>query len=263
LKASLLSVLFCLAIPVAAQHWELVDSMKVNLRITAVSVDPQSQLYLGCENGEIVVFDAGGNEKNRYLFPGMGVPSLIDAWNPLRPFVFFQDTQQYLYLDRFTVNPRVYSFKTMGTTFVSLAAPGMDNSLWTLQLPGFELKKRDQTTLSEILNIPLRNTRQVSQISQFKSYRNLLILTDLQLGLLLYDQFGNVLRSHPDVRSSHIQVYQDSIYAYDGTTLYIVPAFENKKREAIPAPTGYNYALAMPGYFLFIGEQQVDRYILR
>jgi hypothetical protein len=85
---------------VSAQVWEKITTVDLNQNIEQVSIDRQGNLYMEVESGAIEKYNRNGVFQRHFSPNKKSNPSLIEAWQGLRVFVFYKGFQEYLFLDR-------------------------------------------------------------------------------------------------------------------------------------------------------------------
>ncbi|MTI41851.1 hypothetical protein E1140_20280, partial [Fulvivirga lutimaris] len=115
------------------------DSIKVS-NIDKVSIDRQGSVYLGDESGNVDKYNAQLELTDRFSPVQKGEIGVLEAWNPLKIFVFYQQLQQYAFLDRFLVTANRYDIKDI-SSYAGLATVSLDNNLWLIDLARFGLIK--------------------------------------------------------------------------------------------------------------------------
>ena len=179
------------------QTLQLIRSFKVSNTPVQVSTDRQGNLYLGNKNGSIDKYNLQGELLRHFSTQKVSIPSILEAWQGLRIFVFYREYQEYLFLDRFfNPSPR-YTFSADVFQFVNLATIGNDEQLWVVDGQDLSLKSMD-IHLREIrtdspLNLYLDPNG--SELTYLRSYQNFVFLADKASGILVFDNQGNYLET--------------------------------------------------------------------
>jgi hypothetical protein len=163
-------------------------------KTSAAFLDSKELLFLGDINGNVRRVHPENDEILVYGPPRPSRVSLLDASNPLRIFVFYEDLQEYVVLDRFLTEIARYSLSDY-TTYAGLCAPSQNNQLWLIDLQNFTLRKIDPSGTSNEITIPLQQVLDPDDfdISLIREYQNLLFLADRKRGVYIFDNLGNLL----------------------------------------------------------------------
>ncbi len=205
---------------VFAQKLQLIDSVAIDT-LTAVSMDKTGNVFLCNEKGEISKYSSFGKLLDTFIPQQPAVVGSIEAWQMLRVFVFYGQSQQYLYLDRFlnATEPQLLSEFTNG--FVSHATPGEDNSIWLINETALSLEKYDLRTARQVVNTDLLLfVEEDYQFTDIKTYQNKVYINLKKQGILVFDLFGNFIQKLPLENVSHLNFYNDTLYYPDGTFLH-------------------------------------------
>lgn len=190
---------FCIiAFPCLAQGQSLQLLKEITIpKAKAVSKDLSGNIYIASEKGDVFKYNDEGERITHYSPTKQGEISLIEAWNPLRVFLFYADFQEYLFLDRFLTPSPLYALDESITGFVNTASPSLDNNIWLVDLTSFSLQKFDINFNQVLINIPLElilNPKDY-EINFIKEYQNILFVNDKKTGILVFDNLGNYIRT--------------------------------------------------------------------
>ncbi|GAB4374493.1 MAG: hypothetical protein Kow0075_00180 [Salibacteraceae bacterium] len=195
-----------------------VDGVKLVREITYKAhlwrIDQLNNLY-AVNNGELVKFDANGNQLTRYSNKLVGNSVMLDVTNPMKVSVYAPDQQVLLTLDSRLAEMRdPINFTRMGYEQVSLACLSHTNRLWIYDALEFRL-----VNLSSQLD-PLRTSLNLAQLlrveffpTDLKEFNQNLYLTDPNHGVFQFDQFGNYVRKIP-IKGIHRLVISDNHLYY-------------------------------------------------
>lgn len=241
------------------QTWHKLDSLQFKERITAFTVDYTGNLYLGFETGSLKKFNQDLKEIQNFRTPDFVNIDLIEAWNPLKAFLFSKPQQEYLFLERFSSSPILYQVRDLTREFTEFVIPGVDNSLWILESPVLQLKKFDATQNQMVLNVPIGRQFGIDRIDFFKAYKNLLIGSNAEDGLYFFDQFGNLTSKLNLPGISKFMIQQDKVVALANSQVIIFD-IRTQKKEVLEGPPGYNGVILIGKRFYFITNDQIDIY---
>lgn len=193
-----------------SQKMVLTDSAKVN----------STDLMLSDKGGNIYVTDIRGNlykfdpKLDSFLVYSPSNPARIssfDPWRELKIFVFYEETQEFTWLNRFLNSLADYK---MPAGFIVAATPSFDNKLWLFDQPSMSLIKYDYLNKNTDFRKPLSLVikKPLAKVSIFREYQNRIYLAGQEGELYVFDNLGNFLFSQPlPPESRWIGFYEENI----------------------------------------------------
>lgn len=160
-----------------AQDWELVRSFPVP-RIHKFQVDRYGNLFVGDRNGNIFKLDSLGNTLETYSPVSGSLPSDLQVSQSVNVFVFYEDWQRFVLLDRFLGNARTFEFSDSEEIgYVKSACWASDGNVWLFDQSNFSLKKYNPTTKSILLSLPFNfsSENEELEITQLREYEGKII----------------------------------------------------------------------------------------
>lgn len=208
------SIVFLLSLILASRclaQFLVVDSIRVQ-HITHLSIDKNGYIYTGDRWGNVQKYDHELKKRERYSPERGGGVAVLECWNPLRLFVSYRDTREYVFLNRFLADAG--RFRLNETIYAGLIAPSSDHTIWYIDYADLILRKFDpafhQTQTDRPLNL-LLNPKD-HELTHLKEYQNLLFLSDSKSGILVFDNFANFLYSIKAEGVGYFNFYKDEIY---------------------------------------------------
>ena len=248
LKAKLSILLFIIHFSVSGQ-FIIIDSIRVN-NIDKVSIDRQGSIYLGDQNGNVDKYNSKLELTDRFSPVQKGSIGILEAWNPLKVFVFYQQLQQYAFLDRFLVTANRYELKDI-SSYAGLATISLDNNLWIIDLAKFGLIKYNisygQIEIERPFDLILNP--ESYEITHIREYQNLLFVSDKKSGILIFDNLGNYLRTIKAVGISYFNFEGDKIYFKVQNNLIIKDIYDKAVKEIKVDKEVVNVILYEKSYF--------------
>ena len=188
--------------------------------VSAAFLDPRIGLFIGDVRGNVYRYNLDGTPSALiYSPPKPARVTLLDASNPLRIFLYYEDLQEYVLLDRFLTETARYSLNEL-STFAGICAPSQNNQVWMLDLQMFSLRKIDPLNPSGALTIPLEQILDPEDydITHMQEYQNLLFFADLKRGVYIFDNMGNLVQ-HIDLPGiSRFSFYDNKLLMVSGKT---------------------------------------------
>ena len=204
-----------------------VDSLKNAAFKHKLTIETEAQFITSDYMGNIYLVDR--TELKKYSAEGVlissfsdriaGSISSVDASNPLRVQVFYQDFGQIIYLDDvLSVIGSKISLVDQGLDQATLSCLSWDDGIWLYDPQDFELKR---------LGSDLRLSHQSGNINQLLGIEvdpiyiveknNYVYLNDPATGILVFDQFGTYYKTLPVRNIEHFQVGSEQVsYLEDG-----------------------------------------------
>ncbi|MBO3698547.1 hypothetical protein [Roseivirga sp. E12] len=254
---SFLLIYFCSP----AQELVKVDSFNLGYTPTAASIDRRGYLYFSNNQGAIDKLDQTGKQVYHFSPQKQGTPTLIDAWQGLRTFVYYQSFQEYLLLDRFLNTSERYSINNNQiSNFSGLATLASDNNLWILNNQELSLIKvdiNDREVLAENklnLSLDLENW----EMKFIRSYQNYLFIAIEEEGILAFDNLGNYIEKITGQSTNNFTFNQDEIIFISDSKLYMVHLYKKTKREISLPDLPYQFVLMENNQIFLVHNQTVD-----
>jgi hypothetical protein len=211
LRNSLIFLLLFVA-GAAQSQYVVTDSIKVG-DVDYMSVDWLGNIYLADGSGNIDKYSDKGQKLERFSPSKKGKITVLEAWNPLKIFVFYSGLQQYAFLDRFLINDNRFDLKNI-STFVGMSTNSLDNNIWLVDYADFSLKKYNMNFNQIVINRPfdLLLDPKNYDITHMREYQNLLFVSDSKTGILVFDNLGNYLQTIKDRGVHYFNFNGDQVY---------------------------------------------------
>ena len=217
-----------------SQDSSSVMSFELTLEIEVTSKSITSD-YLGnaytIDDNEIAKYSAAGILISSFSDKNAGTITSVDASNPLRVQVFYQDFGQIIYLDDvLSVIGSKISLIEQGLDQATLSCSSWDDGIWLYDPQDFELKR---------LGSDLRLSHQSGNINQLVGIEanpnyiieknNFVYLNDPLTGILVFDQFGTYYKTLPVRGIDRFQVSGEQVfYLQDGKLMsYNMQTFQH------------------------------------
>lgn len=227
-----------------------------------ISKDRNGNLYfLATNNRTVLRVDSLGNPLGNFSPPARGRIASIDAWNPMKILLFYEDRQELLLLDRFLRpigNTTLQDVNYTGTA--KTASLASDDSFWLFDETNLTLSKLDlqlrKVTVETPLNLILDKER--FNVKQLREYQNMVYLLDAN-GIFVFDNLGNYKRKLPIAGVTYINFLGNELYFVQDGELHLVDLYTSEKR-TIPLPKPYTTALVSKGQLYLFSPKQLDIY---
>ncbi len=164
------------------------------------TIDYYGKIYICDKKGVIKRLDNLGNTEVIFSPSSSFVPTNFDTKNPNQIFIFYQELQEWVILNRFLteierykVSEKIESSVYNQIGFVRLLVPSPNNTLWFFDESDFSLKNYDvlnkQILSQTSLGLLLKNEEY--PISYLQFYQGHVFLGVQGQGILIFDNFGN------------------------------------------------------------------------
>ncbi|OEK01798.1 hypothetical protein BFP97_09840 [Roseivirga sp. 4D4] len=248
-----------------AQSLEKTYSFDLGYRPTAASIDRQGYLYFSNNQGAIDKLDKKGNEIYHYSPQKQGTPTLIDAWQGLRTFVYYQNFQEYILLDRFlNASERYQVNSNQISDFSGLATLANDNNLWILNNQELSLKKIDINDRELLIENQLNLSLDIDSwdIKFIRSYQNYLFIGDSKEGIFVFDNLGNYSEKITESGIDFFTFTGDEIVFLSSGKLQMIHLYDKTKREISLPDLPYQFVLMENNQIFLVHNQTVEVYNL-
>ncbi|MDX1629135.1 MAG: hypothetical protein R3345_10585 [Fulvivirga sp.] len=242
-----------------AQQLKLVDSLEVEA-IETVSADRLNNFYIATKKGILKQYSQDNELKIEFAPQKAGNITLVEAWNPLRIFIFYENFQEYVLLDRFLIPSSRYDMQAI-TAYAGLATISADNNLWLVDLADFGLKKYNNSFGQTIINtsFDLLLDPDDYEISFIREYQNLVFIADKKSGILVFDNMGNFLRKIGYTDVDYFNFLDREIYFVENNKLIFVNIYNNEIR-TMQLPFAPQFALVTSNYVRLFDDKMVKIY---
>lgn len=227
----ILTLVFLLEFQIShGQRFRLLSDTMVT--VSSISIDQDGNVYTVNKSGTLTKWDLTGSPLLTFSPPKLGSVTLLEAWQGLRPFLFYRDFQEFILLDRFLTSSSNYDFPSLGIGYVQLATLGFDNNLWVIDVNDFSLKKIDLLYKAIINNTSLEFLLKpdLHEINFMREYQNLLFINDEITGIMVFDNFGNYLRSIEVSGLTQLGFFKNEAYYLKNQKLNFIDIYNQEAR---------------------------------
>lgn len=233
-RSILLIVLIHFAVNLSAQDVSKVKSFQLAFEPITASIDRQGHLYFASARGAIEKYDQEGKLEYHYSPQMKAEPSLLEAWQGLRVFVYYDNFQEYLFLNRFLTDSERYDLGDFNLSqFNGVATLSADNNLWTVDSNNLMLRKVDLQNGEVLLDNNLALTLSESDLkpSYLREYQNLLFFSNQNGGILVFDNLGNFVEKLAAPALSFFSFSKNELIYLNKNKLTLIDIYKKEKRE--------------------------------
>lgn len=192
---------------------------------------------------QLTKYRENGTLFRTYSNKGLGTITSIDALNPLKIVVFYQDFSKVVFLDN-TVTENGFPIQLQDREWeqTSLVCASYDNGIWLFDQVQFNLIRLNQqlqvTTqiknLNQILNLALQPVFMIE-------YDNYLYMSIPEIGIFQFDIFGTFIKTIPIKGLTKFQVFNNILYYSNTPGVLNAYSIKTLQESAIPLPIS-NYS---------------------
>lgn len=194
-----------------------------------ITTDHLNNSYIIDNKNQVMQFDSSGTLIGRYSNNKYGQLSTLDATSPFNLVLFYKDFSTALTADNRLTVKTLYKFPSIGASHVSAACLSNDNYIWFYDQREAKLKKVNSkyTVIQESQN--MNQMLGLNLSPNFMIERNdFVFVGDPNLGIIMFDLFGNYYRSFPISGLTSFQVLKNNIVYYDAGKLKIFNYIEQE-----------------------------------
>lgn len=196
---------------IAQTKWQPLDS--INAKAQKCFIDPLNRTYI-IRKGEIELRDEKQKVLTVYSNKLIGEDILVDVSNPLKILVYSADQMKLIFLDsRLAELKEPINLMSKGFEQISLAATSYNNGFWLYDPINFQLIRFDQNSEEE------RKSLNIGQLLRKELYptdlierNNKVYMTDPNVGVLVFDVYGNYINTLPLKGIEHLVINNDRLF---------------------------------------------------
>lgn len=183
------------------------------------------------------MFDSTGFLKNRFSDKSLGKITSVDARNPLKIVVFYEDIPAIIFLDNMLAqNGETVWLQKLQMEQTSAVCASYNSGLWLYDRLEFQLTRVDQHfkithqtgNLAQIIGTKLNPEWMMEEGNWLYVYNPL-------SGILIFDFYGTYLKTIPKKNLINMQVFENNLLLYDGNNL-IIYNIKTLQEKSIPLP---------------------------
>ncbi|MFT4532890.1 MAG: hypothetical protein ACJA1A_002326 [Saprospiraceae bacterium] len=203
----------CITSQKAVVELKLDSQLDINEKIDQVEIDNLQNIYILTSDDKIIRYDSDLNKKYEYSNGSIGDIVSIDATNPQKILCFIAAFNRILILDNTLAEIKTLDLSTTEFLDVTAVARSNDNRIWIFDPINQVLVKIDnlgnaQFTSNRLSDYNLGNVNPTI----IREKENKVVIVDEDLGILIFDNFGQFLKIIPELDVEYIQIFGDYIF---------------------------------------------------
>lgn len=222
-----------------------------------VEADNLDNIYLVDKNNGISVYDKDYKKLFQYSVRSLGNITEIDVRNPQKILVYYGDYLKVIFLDNTLSQIKQLDFETLGFWDVQSIALSRDNYIWMYDPVNGRLQKiNDDGEILISTNENFDNTIDLNS-AQDIAVQNDKVLVLKETQILIFDEFGNFLRSIP-LQSAGIKIIKDkvlSLHERKVSQIDMTIRLESGQNQLFELPENVNDYMIRDGKVIFIDDK--------
>lgn len=243
------------------QDWELERSISIS-GINGLEFDNRGSLYLTLKGGEVRKLLANGSESAVFSPVKNGEIYSLEASQQFKVLLFYQNFQEVLILNRFLGDPARYDLEDFPIGYATHVAYNFQRNLWVIDQTDFSLKLCDVSTKELILNQSLYQFNETGYQDVFfmKEYQGRLYIADASKGILVFDNFGNLMKKINQVGIKDLSFDQSRVFCLLDDNIIVTDLYSNESESISVPKEGFNGLRNAGDRFFFIGPKGLEIY---
>ncbi|UXX79985.1 hypothetical protein N7E81_02550 [Reichenbachiella carrageenanivorans] len=215
----------------SGQPWQLTKSV-ARQGIEQFALDQMGNIYVADDQGAVAKYTTEGKFLVEYAPVQVARIQEITAVSQLKVGLFYEDLQEFVFLNRYLSSPVRYRLADFGLGYIEDVAPNFQQALWVLDISDFSLKLIDtrQNRLLEQKSLAQVLSQHQAEILSFHSHQNRLYIVDRSAGVLVFDNIGNYLFQLMKEAPEEVGFDKDYIYFQQDGQLQMVHLYEGENK---------------------------------
>ena len=214
-------LLLLLMIPLSSCKTQLIESASeqshydITKKNRAFTLDELGYLYLITNRSELVRYTLNLEEQFAYSNERLGRLTSVDANNPLKLLLFYENYQTIIILDNLLGDIGRYNLFDLGFNDVQAVGISNDNNVWIYDPIDYKLKKINNNGKLLVESITMYNEGLEYIKPDFLVEKgNKVFLYDKNYGFFVFDNLGQYLHAIPMKGIESYQVVNDKTIVY-------------------------------------------------
>jgi len=196
---------------------KLLSPVQTNYDITEsivdIHIDNLQNIYILTKENKVVKYTESYEKQFDYSNNLIGEIKSIDATNPQKILCFIKDFNRILVLDNTLAEINTIDLSTSEYLDVSVVARTNDNQIWL-----FDPINQALVKVNELIE-PQYESNRLSDLNlgmiepvSLKERGNIVVMSDPNIGLLVFDNFGQFLKLIPEKGIYHFQIFGEYLF---------------------------------------------------
>lgn len=191
-----------------------VDSQyDISEKVVDIQIDNLQNIYILTKDNKVVKYTDSFEKQYEYSNNLLGEIKSIDATNPQKILCFVQNFNRILVLDNFLAEINKIDLSTSEFLDVSVVARSNDNQIWIfdpinqvlVKVNDLIERQYESNRLSDL------NLGMIDPVS-LKERGNIVAMSDPNIGILIFDNFGQFLKLIPEKGIEDFQIFGNYLF---------------------------------------------------
>lgn len=223
-----------------------------------IEIDKMKHLYQIEDGHTLVKYSSTGEQLFVYNENNLGDIHSIDVSNPFRIMVYFYDFSTIVFLDRTLSETRRFDLSEFDLPLTEVVAAASDNNMWLFDNDTYTLKKinNQNQVVVESTDLALISDETI-QPNRLIEYDNRVYLNVSDIGILVFDIFGNYIKTIEVLGLDYFQLYENQLFYVEDESLqsyHLASFFKQKIKLPILEPNLQQLFISQE--LLYINYQQ-------
>lgn len=180
-----------------------------------MTTDKLGNCYTVLENNEVDKYNSAGVKEFNFSNKNLGKLKWVDATNPMKLLLFYQDFNQVVMLDNKLSLRTQFSLRELDILQPLLICTSVNDGIWVYDQEDFQLKRLDTDLkiMQESGNI-IQVTGVALQPVQLVEANGYLYLNNPKTGVLVFDLFGTFYKTIPIKNIVSFQILSDEMFYF-------------------------------------------------
>ena len=186
--------------------------LSIPVEAKLIATDKLQNLYVVTPSNELVKYLPTGQENFRYNDNSLGELKVLDVTNPFNLLLYYPEYLTVTTLDRTLSKTGDYLLYDLDVTDVQAVGLSNDNNVWLYDDTTFKLKKikNDGTVIVESNDLSMLLNKNPSP-NFILERNNWVYVNEPQFGILVFDIFGQYVRSIPIKGLTAFSIVEDQL----------------------------------------------------
>ncbi len=188
-------------------------SYDISEKVVDIHIDNLRNIYILTKENKVVRYTDSYNKQYEYSNNLIGEIKSIDATNPQKILCFVKDFNRLLILDNTLAEINRIDLSTFDYLDVSVVSRSNDNQIWLFDPINQVLVKVNDLIEPQYESNRLSdlNLGMIEPVS-LKEKENIVVMSDPNIGLLIFDNFGQFLKLIPEKGIDNFQIFGEYLF---------------------------------------------------
>lgn len=230
----------------------------ISEKVVDIQIDNLQNIYILTKDNKVVKYTDSFVKQYEYSNNLIGEIKSIDATNPQKILCFVKDFNRILVLDNTLAEINIIDLSTSDYLDVSAVARTNDNQIWLFDPINQVLVKVNELVESQYESNRLSdlNLGMIDPVL-LKEKGNIVVMSDPEIGVLVFDNFGQFLKLIPEKGIEQFQVFGEYLFFTQNNKYYQYHITRFEKSELSDMLSGFKQFKITKNSTYYIDEDGV------